>query len=179
MTLLGAEGEPKNEIYPSSRIFGREDLEDTNPDRVQRLTKPDGTPTEPDSSLERFKDFFARPLRAHLRDSGLDPDQLVFVYGDTHQGGFGDLALSGNGQKIRVYNCGSWVVPPEKTHPACHLLAVDADGGEFLLDLSFDGVKVGGESLLQLAADDVEHRTNAAGRLARLAGAGFRLFRGR
>jgi hypothetical protein len=177
MTLLGAEGEPKRGRYPSSRAFGRDDLEHTDPDRVQRLTNPDGTPA--DSSLERFTDYFAKPLRAHLRANNLDPDDLVFVYGDTHRGGFGDLALSGSEQKMRVYNCGSWVVSPEKTHPACHLFTVDGEGREFLLDLSFEGVDVGGQSLLGLAADDVEHRQKAAGSLARLAGAGLRLFNGR
>ena len=182
MTLLGAEGEAKRGLYPSSRAFGRDDLEHTDPDRVQRLTNPDGTAA--DSSLERFTDYFAQPLRAHVRAANLDPDRLVFVYGDTHRGGFGDLSLSprgngGNGQKMRVYNCGSWVVSPEKTHPACHLFAVDGEGREFVLDLSFEGVEVGGEFLLNLAADDVEHRQKAAGGLARLAGAGLRLFQGR
>ena len=50
---------------------------------------------------------------------------------------------------------------------------------QYILDLSFEGVEVGGEFLLNLAADDVEHRQKAAGGLARLAGAGLRLFQGR
>jgi hypothetical protein len=64
-------------------------------------------------------------------------------------------------------NCGGWVVEASETHPACHLFAVDDEGQEYLLDVSFEKdhknepVEVGDETLLRLAGQDAEHRKNA------------------
>ena len=78
------------------------------------------------------------------------------------------MNLSGRGGHIRVYNTGSWVVPPDRRHPACHLFAVDDEGAEYLLDIAFDeGVKVGDQTLLDLASKDVENRLKSASGLTR------------
>ncbi len=146
----------RNEPPPRSEIFPRKSLPGAPEARISKLTDEDGEPL--DGSLERFREYFLPHLGAHLEEGGLPRDEIVFVYGDTHRGGWGELASDGGG-RTRVYNCGAWVVSTTGQHPACHLFAIDDEGEEYLLDISFgENVKVGEETLLHLAAQDIEHR---------------------
>ncbi|MFW9940067.1 MAG: metallophosphoesterase [Candidatus Thorarchaeota archaeon] len=114
-----------------------------------------------------FRYFFDHLIRYLKDDNGMGTDNITFVYGDTHEGGFGrfpDL----NGTDLRVYNLGSWVVRNENDHPPCHVFAVDENGDEHILDISFKDVTVLGEPIIALAAADFENRYRATGWLARL-----------
>jgi hypothetical protein len=144
-----------------SKIFSAATLSDVPEDRVNRLTYRDGKPK--DRSLGHFRDHFLKHLLSYLNDASLLRDDLAFVYGDTHRGGWGRLDPEDCSplwsKPIDVYNCGAWVVDDSERHPACHLFAVDDEGKEYLLDLAFgDEVTVADEPLLVLAARDAEHR---------------------
>ena len=96
-------------------------------------------------------------------------EELTFVYGDTHDGSWGKMGVRYNGQdiNIRIYNCGGWVAHNENDHPACHIFAVDKDGKEYLLDISYKNVEVLGEPLLELASIDAENRYHNTSRILR------------
>jgi hypothetical protein len=83
-------------------------------------------------------------------------ENFTFVYGDIHDGGWGDIKY--NGHNIRIYNCGAWVTHSKNYHPACHIFIVNEEGEEYLFDVSFKDVQVGEDSLLELAAIDAENR---------------------
>lgn len=57
----------------------------------------------------------------------------------------------------------------EHYHPACHLFAVDDDGEEYMLDVSFKSkdLEIDGESLLKVAAEDAENRQKTVNRILR------------
>jgi len=105
-------------------------------------------------------------MLAYLKDNNLPLDDLTFVYGDTHDGGWGEFPLDSGGP-IRIYNCGGWVVHNREDHPACHLFAVDEGGKEYLLDVSYEHVKVEEDSLLRLAEYDAENRHRNTSRILR------------
>ncbi|GEM_PF-2090717 len=89
----------------------------------------------------------------YLAQSGLASAGLTFVYGDTHDGGWEVI----EDRDIRVYNCGCWVTHDAKNHPLCYIFAVEEDGSEVFLDVSFHGVTVEGDPILNLAASESEH----------------------
>lgn len=114
-----------------------------------------------------FKYFFGHLI--NYLSSGrinMETDEITLVYGDTHDGGFGDIPNE-NGTNIRIYNLGSWVVRNENSHPPCHVFAVDDAGKEIMLDISFNTVNILGEPIMKLAAADFENRYNAIGWFAR------------
>ncbi len=164
-----------SQIFPSKHLFSG-----TAEDRVDQLTDERYQPL--DKSLERFREYFLSHLRPHLESGGLwhGEDRVTFVYGDTHRGGFGDLAPSSEGgPPVRVYNTGAWVVPAGGGHPASYLFAVDEGGEEYLIDMVFDKekVKVGDDPLIDLASKDVEHRLEAVGEDVRALGGVVRFFK--
>lgn len=55
---------------------------------------------------------------------------------------------------------GAWVVENKGDHPACLIFGVSDTGEELMLDVSFDGVKVEGTPILELAWEEPEHRTS-------------------
>jgi hypothetical protein len=189
LTLLREGSEVKREPPEKSAVFSREDLANDEADgRVAKLTDEHGEPSS--DSLERFRKTFLPHLETHLKDgrpevSGLPTEELVFVYGDTHQGGWGDLKVRDRSARVRVYNCGGWVVDGPSTHPACHLFAVDEEGQEYILDVSFANdlkgisVQVGDDALLRLAGRDAEHRIEAVNRAGLAFGRGWQYLRSR
>jgi len=110
-------------------------------------------------SLDLFKTHFLNTILTLLDDQNLLEKPLTFIYGDTHDGGYGEMETEFKGNKIdlRIYNCGSWVVHGDN-HPPCHIFAVDMEGNEYLLDLSIIGERVLNVSLLKLAGRDYENR---------------------
>ena len=133
--------------------------------RFRPLTDEHGRPAH--GSLERFVRHVWPLLPAFLDRLGhaLGPDPML-IYGDTHEGGWGELKLP-DAPPLRVFNTGSWVVHGDRHHPPCHLFAVDAQGEERFFDLSFAGVMSGGESLLDRAGRDVENRKAKVGHLVK------------
>ncbi len=138
--------------------FSWEMLQGVSDKRIKRLT-PANAQVHP--SIQRwqrhFRDHMLRCLEDYRDDNNIDHKNLTFVYGDTHAGGWGEIRNC-SGWDIRLYNCGGWVVDKFKDHPACHLFAVDTDGEEYLLDVSFKDRCVDEEFLLALASADVENR---------------------
>lgn len=165
---------------PRSEVFPAENLSQTAENRINRLTDEDGEPSH--GSLERFRDHFLSHLLTHLDRANLLRDDLAFIYGDTHSGGWGTLAPGGSsppwGKPIDVYNCGAWVVDSPGRHPACHLFAVDDERKEYLLDVAFsEAVTVGDDSLLDLAARDAENRLEVVSAPVRAFGEALRFLK--
>ena len=50
-----------------------------------------------------------------------------------------------------------------KDHPPCHVSAVDENGDEYLLDVTYKGVKAGDRLLLDFARADYEDPAPGAG----------------
>lgn len=140
-----------------SDCFSSKRLPEVCESRIKRLTKKDDSIKE-DDSIKRWEKYFIPHLLDYLRRHQIPKDNITFVYGDTHDGGWGKMQLD-SGENIRVYNSGGWVVHNKEDHPACHLFAVDEDGEEYLVDVSFKNVKVEGTSILELAAEDAENRS--------------------
>ena len=144
-------------LFPQGQLPGVPEAQ------IRHLT-PDGAP--PDSSVHLWQEHFLGHMTKYLQDHAVPTDEMTFVYGDTHAGGWGQVARDG-APPMRVYNCGGWVVHGKLDHPACHVFAVDTAGGEYLLDVSFAEVKVGHDRLLDLAAAEAEHRHDATSRILR------------
>jgi hypothetical protein len=115
-----------------------------------------------DESIARWEEYFWSHLLPHLKAHkdrhAPERNNLTFVYGDTHDGGWGEI--SNSPWNTRIYNCGGWVVD-KADHPPCHVFAVVGEDGretEYLLDVSFEDVSVNEESILSLAAMDTENR---------------------
>jgi hypothetical protein len=149
----------KRETPPLTRLFAYKDSPLTPPERIRRLT-PENGPM--DETVERWQRYFLGHLLRYLEAHALRQDNISFVYGDTHDGGWGEVR-SASGGRIRLYNCGSWVTHNEEDHPACHLFIVDNEGKEYLLDVSFKDVRVENDPLLKLAAQESEHRQQNSG----------------
>jgi Calcineurin-like phosphoesterase len=161
-------------IPDGSRTFSRPELLQDSSGRIGRLTEQ-GNLSE--GSLKRWREYFLPLMPGYLEDNGFPKEEVTFVYGDTHAGGWGELS-SNSGEQIRVYNCGGWTMSPSRGHhPACHIFAVDEAGEEYLFDISFKGVKIGDDNLLDLAARDSEHRYNQISIGARLVGEQLRWLR--
>ena len=159
MTALRGGLNQRRDAPIASEVFRKEKLQQAPRERINRLTDP------LDESLKRWQEYFLPYMLAYLKDNNLfkDEDDFTFVYGDTHNGGWGELPLDSGG-RVRIYNCGAWVVPTtdydqvDLYHPTCHIFAVDEEGEEYLFDVSFKDATVDGESLLELAARDAENR---------------------
>lgn len=122
-----------------SRLFSREELRGVPEERIRRLTA-DGRPKY--KPLRWWQKYFLPHMLSYLRDNDLPQDDVTFVFGDTHDGGWGELPL-GSGAQMRIYNLGGWALYDAKGHPDCHLLGVDEAGEEYLLDVSFKGLREG------------------------------------
>jgi hypothetical protein len=101
---------------------------------------------------------------------------LTFVYGDTHLGGFAEVGLDLDGHQMvplpaasskildmHVVNTGAWLVEYPGRHPACDLFAVDDSGNEYVLDVSYKDIRIGGDLLLELAEQQVGHMLSRVG----------------
>jgi hypothetical protein len=151
----------------SSRLFKWPDLKEADKKRIGRLTAPNGKAK--DKSIGRWEKHFRSHMLDYLKRKNIlkdDEDNLVFVYGDTHAGGWGEQQLDSGG-KIRIYNTGGWVVEDVQSHPACHIFAVDDNCNEYLLDVSYKDVKVGDDLLLELAGRDYENHNKNTSRILR------------
>lgn len=160
------QSDDKNRKRPDdSKLFSWAQLNKSRSERIKRLIDADGKPT--DKSIERMEKYFLAHLLEYLARKKVlkdKADDIVFVYGDTHAGGYGEKQ-SPFGGKVRIYNSGGWVVHSPKDHPACHIFIVDENGEEYLLDVSYKGVDVGGDDLIKLAAKDNENHGKRAGRI--------------
>lgn len=163
LTTLSYKFDKKRGIPQESRLFSWSELIGTAQKRIARLT---GNNKPKHDSLKRWREYFLPHMLEQLDKNKLLGDEVTFVYGDTHDGGWGELPLETGGM-IRIYNCGGWVVHNKKDHPACHLFAVGEDGEEYILDVSYKEVNVEGKSLLQLAARDAENRQRNTSRILR------------
>lgn len=156
--LTGRMGK-KRPTPDSSDFFGRPDLPNCPDIRINKLT----VNNKPRSkfSTRRFEKEFLPKLVPFL-DSELPskPEKITFVHGHTHDGGWGELTRNVEGleRDIRIYDLGGWVVHGKKEHPPCHIFCVDSKGDEYLLDVSFTGVKIEAQDLLDLAQEDAENR---------------------
>ena len=141
----------------------------TFPERVKPLTPGLG---KNDESVGLCREHFLDHLADYLPNA---LDDLVFVYGDTHSGGWGvtDL-MDGSGRKVGLYNTGAWIVPNERCHPACQVFVVDGDGAEHVLDVSFQDVMDGSGRLVSRAAAIAEARWDALSHVQRLVLEGLR-----
>ncbi len=128
-----------------SRLFSREELRGIPEERIRRLTSGGQPKYKP---LQWWQKYFQPHMLSYLRDNDLPQDDVTFVFGDTHNGGWGELPLD-SGARMRIYNLGGWVLYDAKGHPDCHLFAVDESGEEYLLDVSFKGMNA---SLLELTS---------------------------
>ncbi len=158
-TMLRAKFEEKRAIPKKSLLFPYLKLQQVNyKNRIKNLTD------DTNKSIELFKIHFLDILLKYLHNIKKDllKNDITFVYGDTHNGGCGEMQKECYGQKrnIRIYNCGGWVVHSGEHHPSCHIFAVDTNGKEYLLDISYTNEKVLGERLIDIAARDAENRTN-------------------
>lgn len=133
------------------------------PDRIIKLDSAGH------KSIELLEEHFLDHLLSHLDTKGLLTNDLTFVYGDIHDGGWGEITSTYNGQErnIHIFNCGSWVVHHRDDHPPCHVFAVEANGTEYLLDVSFRNVRMVNRELINLAALDYENHRSAVGFILR------------
>jgi hypothetical protein len=152
------------------------------PERIKLLCNPaDSSPLDLDKgNLNRLQDLALKHMLNYVTGEigSLETVAgLTFVYGDTHDGGFADIALNTKdlqmvapksiqpGRKIgmHVVNTGAWLVDSRDRHPACHVFAVDETGKEYLLDVSYKDIRVGDDLLLTLAEMQVDQRLNRVG----------------
>ena len=145
-----------------SRLFQAADLPGVPEDRIPRLTSNGEISDLP---LKLCMEYFLPHMLAHLREHGPSGD-ITFVYGDTHDGGWGALPLK-NDQNMRVYNTGGWVTYDVEDHPTCYLFALDEDGIEYLLDVSFKEVDLDGNLLLRATSDSAESQRQKVGNTLR------------
>jgi hypothetical protein len=140
-------------------LFSRAALEQqVTDDRVLHLTPPNAAPHE---SVTMWQEHFLPFMLMHLANNSFSLKDLTFVYGDTHTGGWGEVSRE-PATPLRLYNTGGWVSDGVKDHPACHLFAVDEAGEEYLLDVTFAGLRVGEANLLEAAYEAAEHQHWAA-----------------
>ena len=132
-----------------SKLFPAKELPVVPEDLIPRLTSGGEIS---DLSLKLCMEYFLPHMTDHLGQYGLTGD-VTFVYGDTHDGGWGDLSLP-DSRDMRVYNTGGWVTYDVEDHPTCYLFALDEDGTEYLLDVSFKEVDLDGNLLLKATSDN-------------------------
>ncbi|KKN04177.1 hypothetical protein LCGC14_1100150 [marine sediment metagenome] len=160
-TMISAKFEERRVIPKKTLLFSYSDLRLGNGEKYKNRIK--NLTGDTNKSIELFKEHFLDVMLKHLSNEKGDllKNNLTFVYGDTHNGGCGVMQKKFKHQeiKIRIYNCGGWVVRSRNHHPACHIFAVDTNGKEYLLDISYTIEEVLGERLIKIAARDAENRT--------------------
>lgn len=132
-----------------SKLFSASELGDVPEERLPRLTS-EGEVL--DAPLKLCMEYFLPHMMDYLSAHGFSSRDATFVYGDTHDGGWGDLSLP-DGKHMRTYNTGGWVTYDIEDHPTCYLFALDEDGTEYLLDVSFKEVKLNDNLLLKATSD--------------------------
>ena len=142
----------KRQSPDRSGLFSYKELPQVSEELIPRMTS--GGEIQ-ESSLELFQKHFLPHMLSYLGEYGYPRDELTFVYGDTHDGGWGELDLDG-GENLRVYNTGGWVHYDVEDHPTCYLFAVDEEGQEYLLNVSFKEVNLNGNLLLRAVSDASE-----------------------
>lgn len=148
MAVLSGRFGLKRQSPDETRLFASLELPGVSEDRIPHLTSGGEISDLP---LQLCMDYFLPHMRAHLQKYKMDGD-ITFVYGDTHDGGWGELTVEG-GHSMRVYNTGGWVTYDVEDHPTCYVFAVDEDGTEYLLDVSFKEVDLNGNLLLKATSD--------------------------
>lgn len=113
-------------------------------------------------SLKYCQQYFFNHLFKYLQQYNLNNDQITFVYGDTHDGGWAELTF--DGKNIRVFNCGAWVAHNAEDHPDCHVFALDDSDHEYMLDVTFKDVTVMQTSILNVASNESEHNKDKISR---------------
>lgn len=149
----------------ADQLFTLDDLEANYPSQLKKLVNNGDS----DKSLQRWRNFMAEHMLEYLEKNDLLCPELTFVYGDTHSGGYGnyEYIYKGEPRKFRIFNTGGWVTNNKENHPACHIFAVDKEGKEYFLDLSYKDVNISDKSLLELAAMDAEDRNSLLGGIIR------------
>lgn len=151
MAVLSGRFGLKRQSPEESKLFSRSELPNTPEELVPRLTSDGEINDEP---LKLCMEYFFPHVMRHLEEHDLSGN-ITFVYGDTHDGGWGKLSLPG-GRDMRVYNTGGWVSYDIEDHPTCYLFAVGDDGTEYLLDVSFKEAYLNGNLLLKTTSDSSE-----------------------
>jgi hypothetical protein len=182
--LIRFEPECPRDKPESTKLFSWEELKEAQK-RIEPLVTPSkssSSPTLIKGNLDRWGRYFLIPMKKYLTKN-FGPlnkfEGITFVYGDTHEGGWGNIGLKLSNNEIvspptrnsrdkgvtdiRIANTGGWIVESKDRHPACHLFAVDDSGGEYMLDISYQDIKIGKESLLDIAEQDYEHRRHGIG----------------
>lgn len=124
--------------------------------------------TPASESIVRLKNILLKPLGDLL--SNPEKKKITFVYGDTHDGGFANNIAMGPPEQpwsMRVFNTGAWITHTKDFHPSSHIFAIDKDGNEYLLDVSFNSVKIDGQPIYVLASQEMEHKLTRADRWAK------------
>ncbi len=163
MAVLSGRFGLKRQSPDESRLFTREDLPGVPDDRIPNLTSGGEVRDLP---LKLCMKYFMPHVLEHLESHEVPTDEISFVYGDTHDGGWGTLPLDGGGE-IRAYNCGGWVTYDVEDHPTCYVFAVDEAGTEYLLDVSFKEVDLDGNQLLRATSDSARSQRERAGNALR------------
>lgn len=163
MAVLSGRFGLKRQSPGESQLFAWEDLPGVPDDRIPNLTSGGEVRDLP---LKLCMKYFFPHVLEHLRDHGVPTDEITFVYGDTHDGGWGALPLD-SGNEIRAYNCGGWVTYDIEDHPTCYVFAVGEDGTEYLLDVSFKEVNLDGNLLLRATSDNAGSQREKAGNALR------------
>jgi len=161
LNLISGKFSHSRKSPPADHLYTLNDLQTQRQNWVKKLVAKNNRPL--DDSITLWRDGFAEFMYEFLDDYDLLTPDLTFVYGDTHRGGWGELKH--DGKNLTIYNTGGWGTTSEDNHPACHIFAVDSDGIEYLLDVSFEGVEILGKTLIEIAAKDAEDRNSAFGRL--------------
>ncbi|MFO0573204.1 MAG: metallophosphoesterase [Polyangia bacterium] len=147
-------------------LYSREQLLAERPARVRDLCPAIGAPHP---AIPRLRQGLWRHLLTYLTAHELPSDDLTLVFGDTHDGGSGELVTTS--RRARLYNTGGWVVHNQLEHPPTQLFAVDEAGTEYILDVGFRGVRLSPDDprteIITLAAEDAEHRASTISRLLR------------
>jgi hypothetical protein len=160
LAVLSAHFGLRRQSPDESRLFSREELPGVPEERIPHHT-PDGELQ--DVPLKLFREHFLPHVLAHLDEHGFATDEITFVYGDTHDGGWGEMDIAPGGT-LRAYNTGGWVTYDLEDHPTCYLFAAAEDGTEYLLDVSFKEVNLDENLLLKAVSQNANDRRQNAGR---------------
>lgn len=163
MAVLSGRFGLKRQSPGESRLSAWEELPGVPSDRIPDLTSGGEVRNLP---LKLCMKYFMPHVLVHLESYDVPTDEITFVYGDTHDGGWGALPLDSGGE-MRVYNCGGWVTYDIEDHPTCYVFAVGEDGTEYLLDVSFKEVDLNGNLLLRATSDSAESQRERAGNMLR------------
>lgn len=160
LAVLSARFGLKRQSPDETRLFSHAELPDVPSERIPHHT-PDGEVE--DGALHLFQAHFFPHMLAHLREHDYPVDEITFVFGDTHDGGWGEWETEG-GINLHAYNTGGWVTYDLEDHPTCYLFAVDEAGKEYLLDVSFKEVDLDENLLLKAVSQNANDRRENAGR---------------